>query len=150
VARKRRRLSRLVERGGRVRSRKLERVDAANLKQAIRDNVDRSATIMTDELKSYRGIGDEFAGGHHTVNHSAGEYARGDTSTNEAESYFALLKRGMVGSFHHVSKKHLDRYCDEFSFRWNHRSIGDRARTVEAIKGAEGKRLMYRDPISKD
>ncbi|MGH8598917.1 MAG: IS1595 family transposase, partial [Gammaproteobacteria bacterium] len=90
----------------------VERVDAANLKDAIRENVDRSATIMTDELGSYSGIGSEFAGGHQTVNHSAGEYVRGDASTNEVEAYFALLKRGIVGSFHHVSKQHLDRYCD--------------------------------------
>ena len=137
----------LVERNGRVRSHKVERVDAANLKDAIRKNVDRSATIMTDELGSYRGIGGEFAGGHHAVNHSAGEYVRGDASTNEVEAYFALLKRGIVGSFHHVSKQHLNRYCDEFSFRWNHRQISDGERTVEAIKAGEGKRLMYRDPI---
>jgi hypothetical protein len=104
---------------------------------------------MTDEWRSYHGIGKEFAGGHHVVNHGRGEYVRGDASTNEAEAFFALLKRGIVGSFHHVSKKHLDRYCDEFSFRWNHRKTTDSERTVEAIKGAEGKRLMYREPIGK-
>jgi transposase-like protein len=138
----------LVERGGRVRAHKI--VGAGdNLKQEIRDHVDRGSRVMTDELMAYRGIGKEFAGGHHMVSHSKGEYARGDASVNEAESYFALLKRGIVGSFHHVSKQHLDRYCDEFSFRWNHRKISDSDRTVEAIKSGEGKRLMYRDPIGK-
>ena len=68
---------------------------------------------------------------------------------NTAEGYFALLKRGITGSFHHVSTKHLDRYCDEFCFRWDRRKMGDGARTAEAIRSAEGKRLMYRDPIHK-
>jgi transposase-like protein len=139
----------LVERGGRVRAHKIEHVNAKTLKGAILENVDRSSAIMTDEWRSYHGIGKEFAGGHHVVNHGRGEYVRGDASTNEAEAFFALLKRGIVGSFHHVSKKHLDRYCDEFSFRWNHRKTTDSERTVEAIKGAEGKRLMYREPIGK-
>jgi transposase-like protein len=139
----------LVERGGRVRSHRIEHVDAKTLKGAIRENVDRSARIMTDEWRSYRGIGKEFAGGHQTVNHGQGIYVSGDASTNEAESYFALFKRGIVGSFHHVSKRHLNRYCDEFSYRWNNRKIGDGERTVIAIKGAEGKRLMYRDPVGK-
>ena len=77
----------LVERGGRVRARKIARVDAATLKQAIRENVDRSSRIMTDEWGAYTGIGSEFAGGHEIVTHSAGEYARGDAHTNTAESY---------------------------------------------------------------
>jgi len=67
----------LVERGGRVRARKIERVDGATLKGAIRENVDRKARIMTDEWAAYRGIGTEFEGGHEVINHSAGEYARG-------------------------------------------------------------------------
>jgi transposase-like protein len=136
----------LVERDGRVRARKVDRVDGATLKAAIRENVDRSATIMTDEWAAYRGIGTEFAGGHQTVNHSAGEYARGETYTNTAESYFALLKRGVMGSFHHISKQHIDRYCDEFSFRWDHRKISDSDRTAIAIRQTEGRRLSYRWP----
>jgi transposase-like protein len=107
----------LVERGGNVRAMPIERVDARTLKGAIRENVDRGAMILTDEWAAYKGIGDEFKRGHFTVNHGAGEYACGGAHTNTAESYFALLKRGITGSFHHVSKKHLHRYCDEFSFR---------------------------------
>jgi transposase-like protein len=140
----------LVERSGRVRARPVKRIDGATLKDAIRQNVHQSARIMTDELSSYGGIGAEFAGGHETVNHSKGEYVRGDASTNEVEAYFSLLKRGIMGSFHHVSDKHLHRYCDEFSFRWDHRQTTDADRTAEAIKGAEGKRLMYRQPIRGD
>jgi transposase-like protein len=139
----------LVERGGRVRARKVDRVDGATLKGAIRENVDRKARIMTDEWAAYRGIGSEFAGGHETVNHGAGEYARGDASTNTVESFFALLKRGVVGSFHHVSKQHLDRYCDEFSFRWDHRETTDAERTEVAIKQTSGRRLTYKPLTGK-
>jgi len=81
---------------------------------------------------------------HQVVNHGAGEYARGDANTNTAESYFALLKRGVMGTFHHISKQHLFRYCDEFSFRWNNRKVSDGKRTENAIKGFVGKRLVYR------
>ena len=107
---------------------------------------------MTDEWKSYRVVGKEFVG-HHRVNHSKGEYVRRDgdvvASTNEVEAYFSLLKRGVMGSFHHVSKRHLGRYCDEFSFRWNKRKVSDTDRTEQAIKLAGGCRLMYRTPIGK-
>jgi hypothetical protein len=99
---------------------------------------------MTDELSAYAGIGNEFVGGHEIVNHGRKEFVRGKASTNTAESYFALLKRGIHGAFHHVSKQHLSRYCNEFSFRWNHRKIDDGKRTAAAIKGSHGKRLFYR------
>jgi transposase-like protein len=141
----------LVERGGRVRSHVVPNVTGKTLKGAIRELVDPSATIMTDQFAPYRGIGAEFAGGHLTVNHGEGEYVRWENgekiSTNEAEAYFALLKRGITGSFHHVSKKHLNRYCDEFSYRWNERKTTDGERTFKAIKAMEGKRLMYKEPI---
>jgi transposase-like protein len=134
----------LIERDGRARTRVVEHVNADNLKAAIRENVESTATINTDDLNLYQGIGSEFAGGHQTVNHSEGEYARGDVCTNTAESFFALLKRGVHGTFHHISKKHLSRYCDEFSFRWDERKVTDGKRAVAAIKGAEGKRLAYK------
>ncbi len=138
----------LVERGGKVKSRAVADVTAPRLKTAIREMVSRDATIMTDELKHYRGLETEFAG-HKTVNHSAKEYFRHSDGAgiNEAESYFSLLKRGVYGTFHHVSKRHLQRYCNEFDFRWNNREVDDRERTINAIRGADGKRLMYSDPV---
>ncbi len=139
----------LVERDGRVRTRVVDHVNADNLKAAIREKVSPKAAIHTDELNLYKGIGQEFEGGHQTVNHSQGEYARGDVNTNTAESFFALLKRGVHGTFHHVSKEHLPRYCDEFSFRWGERKVSDGQRATEAIKGAEGKRLIYQQPSPK-
>lgn len=134
----------LVERKGNMVSRPIENVNARTLKTAIREVVNKNSTIMTDEWPSYRGIDKEFKGGHKMIHHASGEYVNGNISTNTAESFFALLKRGVHGSFHHISKKHLGRYCDEFSFRWNHRKTNDGERAVFAIQGAEGKRLVYR------
>ena len=139
----------LVERGGRVKSWPIADVTAKTLQGAIHDHVARSASIQTDQMTSYKGIGKHFKGGHETVNHAKMEYARGDVSTNEVESYFALLKRGITGSFHSISKQHLHRYCDEFSFRWNERMTSDAVRTEKAIMLSEGKRLMYAEPIRK-
>ena len=135
----------LVERDGRIRTRVMEHVNGFNLKATIRESVNRKAAIQTDESNLYTGIGRDFDGGHQTVNHSQGEYARGDVNTNTVESFFALLKRGVHGTFHHISKTHLHRYCDEFSFRWNERKVNDGQRTVDAIRGAEGKRLIYKE-----
>lgn len=143
----------LVERGGRVRSWPVADVKSKTLKGAIRKNVDRSATIMTDQFISYRGIGKNFKGKHYTVNHSRGEYVKmidgHKVSTNECEAYFSLLKRGVMGSFHHISRKHLHRYCNEFSFRWNERKTTDEIRTAKAIAQSAGARLMYQDPIRR-
>ena len=133
----------LVERGGKMRTKVVERVSAKALKGAIRENVKKSAAIMTDEFSSYRGLGREFKGGHKTVNHGDKEYVRGDVHVNTAESFFALFKRGVHGTFHHVSKWHLHRYADEFAFRWDHRKATDGERTVAAIRQADGKRLVY-------
>ncbi|MBI1744133.1 IS1595 family transposase [Candidatus Acetothermia bacterium] len=136
----------LIERNGKARSKPVERVDAKSLKEEIRKHVDPSAKIMTDEWPSYQGIGNEFEGGHHVVNHGLGEYSRDDVHTNTAESYFALLKRGHYGVFHSFSKEHLHRYCHEFSFRWNHRESADDIKRVEALRQVEGKRLYYKKP----
>lgn len=137
----------MIERGGRVRARVVTNVTARTLRDAIRGGVKPSESrLHTDELSSYIGIGREFAGGHETVRHSNYEYARGDVHVNTAESFFSLLKRGLIGTFHAVSKKHLHRYVNEFAFRWNTRWLEDGGRVLAAIQGAEGKRLHYREP----
>jgi transposase-like protein len=133
----------MVERGGRIHRRVITNVSGQNLKGAIRECVDQSATISTDQFGLYKGIGKEFAGGHLTVNHSIKQYVLGNASTNTAESSFAVLKRGLTGIYHAVSKKHLHRYVGEFDFRWNTRKLNDGERTVAAVKGAAGKRLDY-------
>jgi transposase-like protein len=134
----------MVERGGRIHRRVMADVSSKNLKDAIRECVDQSATISTDQCNLYRGIGSDFKGGHIRVNHSIKEYVLGDASTNTAESSFALLKRGIMGIYHSVSKKHLHRYVNEFDFRWNTRKLNDGERTVAAVQGAQGKRLDYK------
>ncbi len=134
----------LLERDGRVRSEHVANITAAELKGAVRRHVDRSARVMTDQLASYRGLGNEFAS-HQTVNHREGEYARGPVHVNTAERYFANLKRGVYGVYHHVSEAHLHRYLSEFDFRWNARDVSDGKRTLSALLQIEGKRLMYAD-----
>ena len=138
----------LVERKGRVRSFPIERVDGATLQKAIRQNVHLRSHMMTDELHAYDGLNMGFAQ-HDTIKHSDGVYARGPIHTNTVEGFFALLKRGIVGTFHHVSKGHLHRYCDEFAFRYNTRTavgVDDGQRAAMIVTGAEGKRLTFRQP----
>jgi transposase-like protein len=134
----------LVERGGRAHNRPVDRVDGANLKSVIKEMVDESAAISTDEFPAYSGIGRHFAGGHEIVAHQKGEFVRGNASTNTAESYFAILKRGIMGTFHRVSKRHLHSYCDEFAFRWNVRETSDSERREIALGQSTGKRLAFR------
>jgi hypothetical protein len=84
------------------------------------------------------------------TDHSKGEYAKPDgTHSNTVESAFSLLKRGIYGTFHNVSRKHLHRYVAEFDFRWNARKVDDGERLARAVRSAEGKRLRYREPIAK-
>jgi transposase-like protein len=135
----------LIQRDGEARSIVVEDVKATTLKGIIRDEVEGTAHIMTDQMKSYHGLAREFAG-HDTVDHSAGEYVRGIVHVNFSESFFSLFKRGIIGAFHHVSRKHIQRYLEEFDFRWNRRKITDSERMLEAVAGTEGKRLFYRAP----
>jgi len=133
----------LVERGGKVRSFSMPLVNATNLKRAIHDHVEKSSTLMTDEFVGYKRVGKDFAE-HQSVNHSKKEYVRGTASTNTVEGYFSLLKRGLTGTYHHVSARHLHRYLDEFNFRYNARTVSDAIRNHGAIRATEGKRLQYR------
>lgn len=133
----------LIQRGGDVRSFKTERVTSKNVKTIIREHVDKSSTIMTDEFRSYKGLDKEFAD-HQTVSHGTGEYVRDNAHVNTAEGYFSLLKRGIIGTYHHISQQHLDRYLAEFNFRYNSRKVEDGVRMVLAINNAKGKRLILR------
>jgi len=135
-----------VERGGSIRRHVVADITGKTLKAAIRAAVDPRSHIMTDENAAYRGIGDEYMGGHLTVTHSRKEYSRGIVNTNTAESSFALVKRGIYGVYHNVSKEYLHRYLWQFDFMWNARKLNDGERTILAIRSAEGKRMMYREP----
>jgi transposase-like protein len=137
-----------VERQGEIRRRIVADVTGATLKGAIREEVDRRSRIVTDEFLGYSGLGKEYAGGHETVRHSTKEYARDDIHTNTAESSHALVKRGIVGIYHNISREYLHRYLWQFDFMWNTRMLNDGERTVLAMKAAEGKRLTYRPSVN--
>jgi hypothetical protein len=136
----------LVERGGAVRSFHVASTDKYEVGRIVRKNVAKESRLHTDESRLYVEVGKEFAA-HETVNHAAKEYARGDVTTNSAEGFFGLFKRGFNGIYQHCAEKHLHRYLSEYDFRYNNRialGMGDMDRTIAAIRGAEGKRLTYR------
>jgi transposase-like protein len=136
----------LLERNGRVRAFHVPSVNAENLKPILHSQIAKTARLMTDESQVYSKIGTAFAS-HETTNHGAGEYARGDVTTNTVEGYFGILKRGIKGVYQHVSPEHLHRYVNEFSFRYNTRSsleVNDTQRAMQALLGIGGKRLTYR------
>ena len=139
----------LVERDGKARSFHVANVNSKTLRPLIVTNVVRTAHLMTDESPVYTRLGREFAG-HSSVNHSASNYVTtgGFKHSNTVENFFSIFKRGVIGTYHHMSEAHLGRYCAEFDFRYNTRALTDSERTAEAIKGARGKRLMYRQPSS--
>ena len=132
----------LVERGGDIRSMTMDHKSAVGL---VRQHVHPDSTLSTDQAQHYK-----FApvADHQAVDHSKFEWVRGIAHTNTLEGFFSVLKRGLVGIYQHVDKKHLDRYLAEFDFRQNTREklgINDVQRSALAVQGMAGKRLMYRD-----
>lgn len=138
----------LVERGGHARSNHVANVSGKTLRPVVIAQVSRKSPLMTDTAGGYMEMGKEFAR-HEMVDHGAGEYVRGEAHSNTVESYFATFKRGIVGTYHNVSEAHLRRYLADFDFRYNERialGVDDKTRAERAVKGATGKRLMYRQP----
>jgi transposase-like protein len=138
----------LVERGGNVRTFHVPVADKVSVQKIVTENIARESRLHTDESALYVGADQHFAA-HETVRHSAKEYVRDDVHTNSAEGYFSIFKRGMRGVYQHCKEKHLHRYLAEFDHRYNHRvalGYSDIDRTLAAIRGVEGKRLMYRQP----
>jgi transposase-like protein len=135
----------LVERGGKVRSHHIPNVTAKTLRPIIDEQIAEATRTMSDDGGARIRHGSP---NHHSVNHSIDEYVRGDVHTNTIESYFATMKRGITGVYHHVSAQHLKRYLAEFDFRYNERSalaVTDAGRTEKAVRGVVGKRMTYRD-----
>jgi transposase-like protein len=138
----------LVERGGSVRTFHVAVADKLTVTRIVKGNVARESRLHTDESRLYGEAAGHFAA-HETVKHSAREYVRGDVHTNSAEGYFSIFKRGMRGIYQHCAEKHLHRYLAEYDFRYNARTalgFDDGERAALAVKGAEGKRLTYRQP----
>ena len=139
----------LVERGKGSRSFHVEGTSSADLLPIIQANVDPKSQVMTDEAGQYVALGKHFAG-HDYTRHDKGEYVRGTVHTNTVEGFYSVFKLGMKGVYQHCSEKHLHRYVAEFDFRYNNRiklGVDDAMRTVSALRGVVGKRLMYRDSL---
>ena len=135
----------LVERDGGARSFHVPNVSAKTLKPIIQAHMARDAHFMTDDAGQYRILGPIYAS-HETVAHSQGEYVRENIHTNTVEGFFSIFKRGVMGTFHHLSEKHLQRYMHEFDFRYNTRAalgVDDGQRAELILKGIGGKRLTY-------
>jgi transposase-like protein len=133
------------ERGGRTKAMTIPATDQATLEFAILDHVEPGSVVHTDEGPGYQGVR-HIGYEHETVNHKAGEYARDGVSTNGIESVWAVFKRGVYGTFHHVSDKHLARYLDEFTFRFNEGNVERHTlrRLDSFVGGTAGKRLTYK------
>jgi transposase-like protein len=139
----------MVERKGSVRLSMMERLTSDQIGRMLAENADGSCRVITDEYYAYRRAVAPFTGGHEAVTHSLGEYVRRGTDihTNTIEGVFSLLKRGVMGTFHSISKKHLPNYLNEFEFRYNTRKENDGERVSRAIRKSDGKRLKYRESI---
>lgn len=136
--------------GGRTLALVTPRVDTGTVHEAIYRNIEQGSTLHTDEAQVYTGLGGLFFG-HETVNHTAKEYARRGVTTNSAESFFAVFKRGLIGVYHGVSRKHLGRYANEFAFRLNEGNVSRHtlARLDSFIAAMAGKRLTHRALVAR-
>ncbi len=137
----------LVSRDGEARSFHIDRANTDNIMPIVRANLAAEAKVVTDDAGYYRNMDKEYL--HAFVNHSAGQYGRGDIHTNTIEGFYSIFKRGMKGVYQHCSEKHLHRYLAEFDFRYSNRiklGVNDAKRAETAMKGIKGKRLTYRRP----
>jgi len=138
----------LVERGGKVRAFHVPSVTGQNLKMVLQSQIHPDTHVMTDSSPRYNLFKRENGfKAYDQINHSKAEYVRGNVHTNTVEGFFSIFKRGLVGTFHHVAPKHLQRYSNEFAFRYNSRTalgFDDTDRANLALKGIAGKRLTYR------
>jgi transposase-like protein len=136
----------LVERKGQVRSQHVPAVSAVTLRPILKAQIDQESFFVTDDAGENRHLRRDFPK-HEVINHSIGEYVRGDAHTNTIEGYFSILKRGITGTYHHVSQQHLKRYLAEFDFRYNEREalgVSDADRMAKSVQGIVGRRLTYR------
>ncbi len=141
----------LIERGGKMKARVVSNVTHKNIGKVLHECVDKKATVNTDESLAYRQNLKDWKR-HDRVVHSRGEYSRknadGTTSgINHCESFFSLLKRGVYGAWHHISREHLQKYTNEFAFRWNTRYDTDGNRMEKFATMIGGKRLTYRQAV---
>ena len=135
-----------VERDGDIRVAHIPLANIENLDGFVSKNVKDGSTVCTDEHSGYAGLNEFYT--HKTVTHSVGQYVNGMAHTNGIESFWATLKRGYKGTYHHMSAKHLSRYVTEFAGRHNVRDHDTIDQMEILAKGFEGKRLRYKDLIA--
>jgi transposase-like protein len=138
----------LVSRSGEARSFVIPDAKSHTLEKLIINNVEVKADVMTDGWQGYKGLKVFYDYNHQSIDHNK-QFVRGIVHTNFAESYFSLLKRGVIGTFHHISAQHMQSYLNEFDYRWTHRKAGQDAMFAGVIRGAAGKRLMYKTPAPR-
>ena len=136
----------ILERGGDVIAKSVPDTHKKTLLPEIFNTVEKGEVIMTDSFPAYKGLDKDYC--HLSVNHSVGEYVKGLAHTNGIENFWSLFQRGILGIYHHVSPKHLDRYCIEFSYRYNTRGIKNEARFGTVLKNMNGNRLKYKDLVA--
>jgi len=138
----------LIERGGEIRATVVNDCSMRTVESQIVQHAAFGSKINTDDFLSYARIGRYYP--HEAVGHGVGEYVRGAAHTNTIESFWALFKRGYMGVYHHMSRKHLQRYVDEFTFRFNRRA-GEMQGVFEdvVLKVAGSERLTYKQLIEK-
>jgi len=137
----------IITENGKVYTTILLDTKATTLKPIIHSTITPGSTVVTDDWLGYRGLGKEGFN-HIIINHNKSEYVKGKFSTNNIENYWSLFKRGLYGVYYKVSVKHLHKYCDEFSFRFNTRKLKPQERFELSLRHTENKRLTYEQLIN--
>lgn len=135
----------LASRDGKVKAQTTPDTTSKEIHEFVINNVNFGSTLYTDDFRSYLGL---HGYNHETVRHSVGEYVKGKAHTNNIESFWALLKRGYIGVFHHFSAKHLHRYVAEFETRWNMTGYNEDERLNSILESTSGLRLTYKELIA--
>ena len=132
----------IIERNGKVFAVPVTNTRKNNIVPVMRAKVEKGVNVFTDEYGAYKSLRGDY--NHSIVKHSAGEYVNGNAHTNNIESFWAFLKRGLTGIYHHVSPKHLDKYVNEFTFRFNNKDLSEGSRFDVLLANTNGKRLDYK------
>ncbi|MCI0450623.1 MAG: IS1595 family transposase [Chlorobi bacterium] len=136
----------LYQRNGMIISKPIENTTTKIIPQAIKENVKKGSHLITDELSAYVMFDGNYK--HSIIKHAQGEYANGKIHTNTIEGFWSLLKRGIIGIYHQVSEKHLEKYCNEFNFRYNTKDFNEQNRFDKSITQCTG-RLKYNELIAE-
>lgn len=136
----------MIQRKGKVYAIPVSDTKSVTILPIIDNKIEKGCIVYTDEWKSYKVLSVDYL--HSIINHSANEFVSGDVHTNNIESFWALLKRGITGIYHHASDKHLEKYINEFTFRFNNRKLTDGSKFDVCLANSKG-RLDYKTLIKK-